>query len=208
MTSSSARHRAPAARLSWVPRALLSVATVPVGALAGCALVAVSSSTAQPGLGLAGVAATGLPLALRGLRGRRAEGRPVHGRRSARSGAPVVLAAEAPVEAFAGSVAGSVAEAAAEIPAPAAARPVGTDLVLAGIPAPRRAGWEQTRTVAAPVAAPSRLFAVSAEQQVVELGADLREQEIAQLRRLWDSGTGPDTGVVATVPSLVAATAT
>jgi len=203
MTSSSARHRAPAARLSWVPRALLSVATVPVGALAGCALVAASSSTAQPGLGLAGLAATGLPLALRGLRGRREQGRPVHGRRSARSGAPVVLAAEAPE---APEVA--VADAAlAAVVAPEAVRPVSTELVLAGIPAPRRAGWEQTRTLAAPVAAPSRLFAVSAEQQVVELGdgADLRAQEIAELRRLWDSGTGPDTGALAAVPVLAAA---
>jgi len=191
MTSTSARHRAPAARLSWVPRALLSLATVPVGALAGCALVAASSSTAQPELGLAGLAVVGLPLTLRGLRGRRAEGAPARGRRSARRGAPVVLAAEAPLAA-------------------SAPRASGAELELAGIPAPRRAGWERTRALpeagVALEAAPARVFAVSSGQQVVEVEpAAQRQLEIDALRQLWDSGTGPDTGGVPAVAALVPA---
>jgi hypothetical protein len=199
MASSRARHRASAARFAWAPHVLLSVATVPVGALAGCAVALVSVSAERPGVGLAGLAVAGLPLGLQGwrsklrrpaTRGRHALGVaafwPEEGQQPAEQGsAPVALPLAAPQQ-------------------------------LAVLSAPQPVALP-ARVAPAPV----RLFSVSARQEVVEVSAaaaaeglqelaDQRRREVEELRQLWDCGTGPDTGVltaVGAVPALADAAA-
>lgn len=206
MSSRRARHRAPVAPLAWASRALLAAATVPVGALAGCAVAAVSSSADRPEVGIAGLAAAGVPLGVHGWR-QRTQRPAVRGRHAALPpgvagiwpDAEVVttraLTAE-PVEVLetpAVVLATEVAEVGAapryltvrlEAPAAAAAE-------AAAVPAAGGAAIPRQREAA-------RVFAVSAGPRLVEVE---RASEVAELQRIWDSGTGPDTGVVA-VPAL------
>ncbi|PWJ53297.1 hypothetical protein SAMN06264364_11355 [Quadrisphaera granulorum] len=79
--ASTARHRASTAPLTWAARSLVTATTVPVGALAGCVVAAVAATAQNPVLGVAGLAAAGVPLTLSGLRARhRARSGRVRGR--------------------------------------------------------------------------------------------------------------------------------
>lgn len=210
MSSRRARHRAPVAPLAWASRALLAAATVPVGALAGCAVAAVSSSADRPEVGIAGLAAAGVPLGVHGWR-QRTQRAAVHGRHAAvppgvagiwpDAGVVATRALTAePVEALEASAVVPATEVATEVvEAPAAPRyltvrleaPVAAAAEAEDLPAAAGAAVPRQREAA-------RVFAVSAGPRLVEVE---RACEVAELQRIWDAGTGPDTGVVA-VPAL------
>ncbi len=219
--ASSARHRAATAPLTWAARSLITATTVPVGALAGCVVAAVAASAQNPGLGIAGLAAAGVPLTLREVRARRAarragrtRGRHVAGLEqlwpsaeglgtSAADAAvvrldPAVDPAEPSPAAF--RALSLVPVAGAETRTVAVAAETAEAVVLA-IPAPRGASEpvevvEPARAeVVVRLGADATDVVVQVEAAEVSLVApQQRAAEIAQLNRLWAAGTGPDTG--------------
>ncbi|MBF5081830.1 hypothetical protein [Quadrisphaera sp. INWT6] len=218
--ASSARHRAATAPLTWAARSLITATTVPVGALAGCVVAAVAASAQNPGLGIAGLAAAGVPLTLREVRARRSarrngrtRGRHVAGLEqvwpSAESATDsrdaVVVRLDSAVDPAEPSPAAFralslVPVAGAETRARAVAAETAEAVVLA-IPAPRGASEPVEVVEPARSEVVLRLGADAADVvvQVEAAEASLvapqqRAAEIAQLNRLWAAGTGPDTG--------------
>jgi hypothetical protein len=171
MATSRARHRAPVAPFAWASRALLTAATVPVGALAGCVVAVVSSSAERPEIGVASLAVAGVPLGLHGWRTRRA-GRPsVRGRHVAGIDQiwPDAELVEAPLDAQ-----------------PEARQPLRASLALVLAHVAPAVG---SRALAAPRSLRAAEAPVTPE----------RDAEIAHLQEIWDAGTGPDTGAVVAV---------
>jgi len=216
--ASSARHRAATAPLTWAARSLITATTVPVGALAGCVVAAVAASAQNPGLGIAGLAAAGVPLTLREVRARRAARKAGRGRTRGRHVAgleqvwpsaegtdavvvrldPAVDPAEPSPAAF--RALSLVPVAGAETRTGAVAAETAEAVVLA-IPAPRGASEpvevvEPARAeVVVRLGADATDVVVQVEAAEVSLVApQQRAAEIAQLNRLWAAGTGPDTG--------------
>ncbi|TNM69987.1 hypothetical protein FHN55_02080 [Streptomyces sp. NP160] len=239
--ASTARHRASTAPLTWAARSLVTATTVPVGALAGCVVAAVAATAQNPGLGVVGLAAAGVPLTLSGLRARhrarrgRVRGRHVAGLEqvwpttasadevleptAVRLDPAVDVEAPSPA-AFRALELVPVAPAAVEAPTAAGAADVvevvraaereeATVLHLPQIIPSQRAepalerDAEAAAHAAAPVvraevvvhvAAATGEVAVHVGPPASEVAPEQRALEIAQLKRLWAVGTGPDTG--------------
>lgn len=218
--ASSARHRAATAPLTWAARSLITATTVPVGALAGCVVAAVAASAQNPGLGIAGLAAAGVPLTLREVRARhrarktgRSRGRHVAGleqiwpaaETTAGSDVAVLVRLDPAVDPAEPSPAAfralSLVPVAAAETRSAAVDEETADAVVLAIPAPRSASEpvEVVEPARAEVVVRLGLDAADVVVQVEAAEASLvapqqRAAEIAQLNRLWAAGTGPDTG--------------
>lgn len=235
--ASTARHRASTAPLTWAARSLITATTVPVGALAGCVVAAVAATAQNPALGVAGLAAAGVPLTLSGLRARhrarlgRVRGRHVAGLEQVWATAPSDGAAPldvrldpavdveepspaafralalAPVAPAAAADDDTCSAADAEVVdvVRAADREEVTVLQLPMIIPSQRAEHTLERDAAAPaeearpevvvhVAASTGEVAVHVGPPASEVAPEQRALEIAQLKRLWAVGTGPDTG--------------
>ncbi|TXR52361.1 hypothetical protein FMM08_20490 [Quadrisphaera setariae] len=213
-----------------------------MGALAGCVVAAVAATAQNPALGVAGLAAAGVPLTLSGLRARhrarlgRVRGRHVAGLEQVCSTAPsdgavpfdvrldpavdveepspaafraLALAPVAPAAAADDDTC-SAADAEVVDVVRAAEREEATVLQLPMIIPSQRAehALERDADAAVPaasaaearpevvvhVAASTGEVAVHVGPPASEVAPEQRALEIAQLKRLWAVGTGPDTG--------------
>lgn len=226
--ASSARHRAATASLTWAARSLITATTVPVGALAGCVVAAVAASAQNPGLGIAGLAAAGVPLTLREVRARHRARKSGRSRGRHLAGVEQVwTTAASPAAALAVRLDPAVDPAE---PSPAAFRALAlvpvvgaetrsdvvaatAEAVVLSIPSPRAASdaseaveLAQVVEVAARTEVVVRLGVDAADvvvqveaAEVSQVAPQQRAAEIAQLNRLWAAGTGPDTGTLRVV---------
>lgn len=246
--ASTARHRASTSPLTWAARSLITATTVPVGALAGCVVAAVAATAQNPGLGVAGLAAAGVPLTLSGLRARhRARRGQVRGRHAAGLEQVWPPAEERAQHADVLSPVRLDPAVDAEAPSPAAFRalelvpvaPAAVEVLTAGageavdvVEVVRAAEREEATVLQLPMIIPSQRLEPALERDAAAATADAagaegtaarpevivhvaaatgevavhvgppaslvapeqRALEIAQLKRLWAVGTGPDTG--------------